>query len=720
MVLNRILFCFLAVLSGFSHSVHALELPIYIQGDTHTLSLTESNEYPASEQGSRHYTGKIADAPESWARLSHLNNGHWSGMASLNGEMHLIDQGIAQPQSDQLMYAVAAHNLEAGATCGLNDSAGLAADHNHSALFVAEPLAQSFKQQCTNMIDDICVYADLELIFDQEYQAAFSDVQGSTDSMMNMLEGYYKNQLNIAFNEITRIFLTDETDIYTNDTSANVILQDLVRQRDAGNTGTQQDNSIVHLVTGKDFDGSTAGLAYVGTYCSKSSAGTSNLSRGYKGAVSLPYTAAIIAHEIGHNFGSSHDSDGNSCAASGFVMNAIIGALPEKFSSCSEEVISQTMARYMSSSCSTAPVDVSIQSGRFSDTAYLNNRLTIDNAFTVRNAEVGFRNTGDMKISIRASGASLESVQIGNNDCSITGDRVQATCEISVSTGSTQDVSLVLTPTSDSVTLSAIDKATDFFRDTNRANSNASFSFTATNGDTTAFINADNIGPVSDPRPEIRGTTNLATDNLIWITHKGNSVCTATIAADGTWACTPTTNLDEGENTLVIQGGATVSRNIVVIVDTTAPTIRAANVTTESSRPKLSGTTNLANGEGSIQVEFNNRTICAASVNNGRWSCFPDQNIPQGKNTLIARAQDPVGNVGVFSFTVTVQLTPDPTPDPKPNPKPDPKPDPKPNPTPDSEPPSESPVPDLGGGGGHLTWFSILVLVLVSVTGRRR
>lgn len=61
-------------------------------------------------------------------------------------------------------------------------------------------------------------------------------------------------------------------------------------------------SDLNHLFTGKDLDGSVIGIAYLSAVCSTYGAGLSQFysSRGT--------TALITAHEIGHNFGASHDS----------------------------------------------------------------------------------------------------------------------------------------------------------------------------------------------------------------------------------------------------------------------------------------------------------------------------------------------------------------------------------------------------------------------------
>ncbi|GAB1301750.1 Disintegrin and metalloproteinase domain-containing protein 9 [Apodemus speciosus] len=94
---------------------------------------------------------------------------------------------------------------------------------------------------------------------------------------------------------------------------------------------TRRRHDSAQLVLKKGFGG-TAGMAFVGTVCSRSHAGGINF-----GQITVETFASIVAHELGHNLGMNHD-DGRECfcGAKSCIMNS--GASGSRnFSSCSAE-----------------------------------------------------------------------------------------------------------------------------------------------------------------------------------------------------------------------------------------------------------------------------------------------------------------------------------------------------------------------------------------------
>ncbi|XP_015237842.1 PREDICTED: zinc metalloproteinase-disintegrin-like 2d [Cyprinodon variegatus] len=130
-----------------------------------------------------------------------------------------------------------------------------------------------------------------------------------------------------------------------------------------GNTDDTLDNFLVwrqadllprakhdnaQLVTGKDFDGDTVGLANKFAMCTLNS-GAVNQDH-HENPLGL---ASTIAHEMGHNFGLSHDTAGCVCGPAYSRNNCLMTeklnsggqAFPDFFSDCSIQQLAQFMKR---------------------------------------------------------------------------------------------------------------------------------------------------------------------------------------------------------------------------------------------------------------------------------------------------------------------------------------------------------------------------------------
>ncbi|KAI4902868.1 hypothetical protein NFI96_031219 [Prochilodus magdalenae] len=99
----------------------------------------------------------------------------------------------------------------------------------------------------------------------------------------------------------------------------------------------RQRHDNAHLITAIDFEGSTVGLAFIGTLCSGHSTGVIQDHNSRAIAV-----GATLSHEMGHNLGMNHDTSSCVCAGDSCIMAAALSYnLPQQFSSCSVNQLEQ-------------------------------------------------------------------------------------------------------------------------------------------------------------------------------------------------------------------------------------------------------------------------------------------------------------------------------------------------------------------------------------------
>jgi hypothetical protein len=278
--------------------------------------------------------GSLEGVPNSWARLTSNARGSWHGMFFDGQDVYAIEpaSGLAgalvQPgptnTAEPVIFRLTDALLPTGtAYCGTSDS-----DHGQNALEALKavggetPVTQGLAPSRRLLVS---------LVADHEFATFFAHQGTSAEEAivqrMNIVDGIFSSQLGVQL-ELggTTVFKTADDPFTVR--NANDLLEELRAYRSS--VARERQSGITHLMTGRDLDGDTVGIAYIGTVCSAGAA--ASLTEGIR---STTAAALITAHEIGHNFNAPHDGEG-ACAATpkSFLMSPQLNG-SEQFSSCS-------------------------------------------------------------------------------------------------------------------------------------------------------------------------------------------------------------------------------------------------------------------------------------------------------------------------------------------------------------------------------------------------
>ena len=295
--------------------------------------------------------GSLDGAPGSWVRLTEFKGGVegaiWDGqdlytVTTLERIAPYLTTPLDAAPGQTVVYRLSdSRDILPRDFCELGDDAVLAKASNGLEQYQSVVRALEGSVVTTPLTSQI----EISLIADSDFQAAeIGDPTAAMLARLNIVEGIFSEQVGLLV-LATDVRLIPAINDPFKATRGSTLLEQLGAYRKA--TPEVRARGLAHLVTGKDLDGTTAGIAYVRTVCTVET-GVSISSRSFGTTIS----ALVMAHELGHNFGSEHDSEpGTFCAGvtGGFIMSPSVSGY-STFSQCSIDRMQSVLA---SASCVT-------------------------------------------------------------------------------------------------------------------------------------------------------------------------------------------------------------------------------------------------------------------------------------------------------------------------------------------------------------------------------
>jgi hypothetical protein len=306
----------------------------------------------AAFEGVYAYRGHLANNPDSWVRIV-MFDGMPRGLIWDGETMFAIEApgDSAVEISSPVIYRLSDLNIAPGTmTCGTTSFSGNAAQ----AFANMKKELGAAATQGAGAVEEITMGVLTDSLFTNAMGGDAAAAAAVTARFSN-IDGWFSEQVGVQIN-VQRIDTFDNaTDPFDGTLDTRTLLDQLSEYRDQ--TPAQSSLGLTHLYTGRDFTGTTVGIAWRGALCnSYFSAGLS------EGRVGVTTDSLIAAHEIGHNFGAEHDGQaGSSCEnePETFIMAPSVSGV-EQFSACSITVM---QAEAAAASCVVAlpAVDVGIR-----------------------------------------------------------------------------------------------------------------------------------------------------------------------------------------------------------------------------------------------------------------------------------------------------------------------------------------------------------------------
>jgi hypothetical protein len=290
------------------------------------------------------YRGAVEGLPGSWARISiGVHDGLPRGLIWDGQELLVVEaapQAVNYGAAGTVIFRLSDAVLERGVSF-MGDEVQTPRDAGDAWHVMMDELRDRTPvMQAAGAVEGV----EISILGDSTYQARFSGAAQARDAILtrlNNVDGIFSAQLGVEL-QVASVNIGDElTAGLPATTDSSALLDALGRLRQA--TPALAETGLTHLITGRELDGDTSGVAYTLSLCSPRYA--SSLSSAHN---STTLDSLIIAHEIAHVFGAPHDGV-QQCAATPqgqFIMTPTINSSINSFSQCSIDQINAVIDSY--------------------------------------------------------------------------------------------------------------------------------------------------------------------------------------------------------------------------------------------------------------------------------------------------------------------------------------------------------------------------------------
>jgi hypothetical protein len=299
------------------------------------------------------FRGSLEGVPGSWVRLA-ARGSEVRGMIWDGAELYAIEKAgdvassLVQPleadASATVIFRLSDTLLDAGARfCGADDAAAM-----QKGADAYESLLDELKGSVAAMrAPGATARIELSVVADAAFAQSRADEGEARDDILlrlNNVDGIFSSQLDVEVEVPSIDVAAPGADPFSSTTSASALLTEVGRLRKQ--SPHLRARGLTHLFTGRELDGATVGIAYLDSLChAEYAAGLTEITTRGAWLESL-----VTAHEIGHNFGASHDGQGT-CASTPqnvFLMSPSVSTHTSAFSQCS---LNTMRSRVQSASC---------------------------------------------------------------------------------------------------------------------------------------------------------------------------------------------------------------------------------------------------------------------------------------------------------------------------------------------------------------------------------